>query len=300
MVETIRDAAVEQLRRTSWMSASTRAAAIHKLKKMNIQVGWPDMDTWTSPEELDGLSRTDLIGNILRLNAVAQRENVHLLMNGTGCRSPLGRRWERPVFEVNAFYYPDENRFLLPAGILRPPFYDTKKSVAWNYGAIGATIGHELCHAFDSDGRMYDEKGDKRDWWTERDDREYKHRAARVVALYSSTPYRGMEVDGKLTLVENIADLGGLEFALAGLRSVVGRTVTKDELREFFTAYTVSWRAKDRLKRAAELLLVDPHAPPMLRVNHTLRQFDDWYAAFDISPECEGYVPPEKRIRFFS
>jgi len=212
----------------------------------------------------------------------------------------LGTNWGRPVFEVNAYYYPDENRFLLPAAILRPPFYDRKRGLAWNYGGIGATIGHELCHAFDSEGRNYDEHGDKRDWWTVHDDREYRKRARQVVRLYESRRYRGMEVDGELTLIENIADLGGLEFAMAGLRAELGREPSLEEKRMFFHSFAVSWRSKDRIKRAAQLLVSDFHAPPMLRVNHSVRQMDEWYEAFDVGKDCEEYIEPAHRIRFFA
>jgi putative endopeptidase len=298
MVERIRAAAAVALRSTTWMSPSTRKEAIRKLRAMEVQVCWPDLDDWPEPELGCDLSDTDLLMNMLRIAQSGTERNQALIKSGS-CKNPLGKAWGRPVFEVNAFYYPDENRFLLPAAILRPPFYDTEKSAAWNYGAIGATIGHEFCHAFDSDGRLYDEHGNKRDWWTTRDDKAYRAKARRVTTLYESRPYRGLEVNGSLTLVENIADLGGLEFALAGLRSVLGRTLTKEELREFFTAYAISWRSKDRMKRAAELLATDPHSPPMLRVNHAVRQMDEWYEAFDVGPECAEYVAPKDRIRFF-
>ena len=300
MVERVRAAAAATLAKTTWMSPSTRAAAVRKIKAMDIQVGWPEPAVWKTYESPCGLSRNDYVGNLLSLAGMATQINLDLVTSRQGCRSPLGANWGRPVFEVNAFYYPDENRFLLPAAILRPPFYDTTKSTAMNYGAIGATIGHELCHAFDSEGRSYNENGDKRDWWTEHDDREYRKKAAKVVQLYESRDYRGMEVNGQLTLIENIADLGGLEFALAGLRSALGRSPTKGELREFFTAYAISWRAKDRRKRAAELLATDFHAPPMLRVNHAIRQMDEWYEAFGIGPECEEYIAPAQRIHFFT
>jgi putative endopeptidase len=108
-----------------------------------------------------------------------------------------------------------------------------------------------------------------------------------------------MSVNGKLTLVENIADLGGLEFALAGAAAALGRPLSIAEKREFFESYAVSWRAKDRRARARELLTIDPHAPPMLRVNHAVRQFDEWYEAFNVDPSCPDYIPAEKRIRFF-
>jgi predicted metalloendopeptidase len=110
-----------------------------------------------------------------------------------------------------------------------------------------------------------------------------------------------MPVDGELTLVENIADIGGLEIALAGLRSALGRALTKAEMQDFFTSFAISWQSKDRYKRAAQLLVTDPHSPPMLRVNQVVRQFDEWYEAFDQRPDnCKDFIPPEKRIRFFA
>jgi putative endopeptidase len=268
---------------------------------MDLQICWPDPwpESKLSPT---ALSPDDYYGNLLSLAGFAVDQNVDLLTNPRregGCRHPLGELWGQPVFTVNAFYYPEENRLLLPAAILRHPFYDPAASVPANYGAIGATIGHELCHGFDSDGRAYDEKGDKHDWWTTRDTQRYKRRAAQVVRLFESQKYRGMDVDGKLTLTENIADLGGLEFALAGARAELGRDLSKAEKREFFEAFAVSWRSKDRKRRAAELLATDFHAPPLLRVNHAVRQFDEWYEAFDVDVDCPDYIPTERRIRFF-
>ena len=201
---------------------------------------------------------------------------------------------------MNAYYYPDENKFILPAAILRPPFYDSTQSLAWKYGAIGATIGHELCHAFDAEGRLFDEHGDKRDWWTKHDDREYRRRSKQVVRLFDNTPYKGLAVNGELTLIENIADLGGLEFALAGLKAAMKPGgVSRDDLRDFFTAFAVSWRSKDRLRRAEQLLTIDVHAPPQLRVDLVVRQMDDWYYAFDITDTSPDWIEPSKRIRFF-
>ena len=298
MTEKIRDAAATMLAKTSWMSVSTRAAAVRKVRNIDIQICWPAMDKW-NPKEVACSLTNRLVDNLMALAKVSTDENQRLVKSGD-CRHPSGESWSRPVYEVNAYYYPDENRFLLPAAILRPPFYDPKRSLVWNYGAIGATIGHEICHAFDSDGRKYDENGDQKDWWTEHDDREYKRKARKVQRLYETRPYRDMDVDGELTLIENIADMGGLEFAMAGIRSVLGRPLTRDELREFFESFAVSWRSKDRMKRAAQLLDTDPHAPPKLRVNHVVRQMDEWYLAYDIDPGCSDYIKPEHRIHFFS
>ncbi len=295
MAARIRSAAIEAMKNNSWMSESTKAAAVTKLRRLDIQVCWPD--EWIALEP--NLSRDNFIGNLLEIAATATDAAMDFAQKHT-CRDTGAKSWSQPVYEVNAFYFPTDNKFLLPAAILRPPYYDPSKSVVWNYAAIGATIGHELCHAFDADGRQYDENGDRRNWWTAKDEREYKHRAEKVVRLYESVPYRGLAVNGRLTLVENIADLGGLEFALAGLRAELGRELTKAEKKEFFTAFAVSWRSKDRLKRAAQLLVTDPHAPPALRVTHAVRQFDEWYEAFDVGPECEEYIPPAQRIHFFA
>ena len=298
MIQSIRTAAEVAISRTDWLSAPTRKSAVKKLRDMDLQVCWPAQ---LAPKEIAcTLNSRSLIDNLLSLSKLATDENQAMLVRGD-CRHPNGSGWGKPVFEANAYYYPDENRFVLPAAILRPPFYDPAKSNAWNYGAIGATIGHELCHAFDADGRLYDENGDKRDWWTEGDAREYKRRATIVTRLFDNATYRGLAVDGELTLMENIADLGGLRFALEGLKARHGndRPLTRAALCEFFTAFAISWQSKDRIQRAEQLLTVDPHAPPQLRVDLVVRQMDEWYEAFGITAESPEWVNPSKRIRFF-
>jgi putative endopeptidase len=301
MVKSIQEAAADCLTSTSWMAKSTRAAAVKKLRSMEIYICWPSLSTWhsTSAEPTCALGE-NYLENLLALSSARTDRNLSQLSKGVcGAKSVDNNEWARPVFEVNAFYYPDLNRFVMPAGILRAPFYDPDVSIVTNYGAIGSTIGHEFCHAFDSEGRTYDAGGNQRDWWTARDDKEYKRKAAAVVRLYETVDYRGLPVDGDMTLVENIADIGGLEFALEGLKRALKRKATMKELREFFTAFAISWQSKDRMKRAAQLLDNDPHAPPMLRVNHVVRQFDEWYAAFEIDERDPGFIKPEKRIRFF-
>ena len=302
MTENIRAAGLSALATTEWMAPSTRRAAREKLRRLDIQVCWPDPWPVVGKETLlpSELSPTDYIGNILALGAATSRWSMRFLDRPEGCAATPEDGWGEAAFQANAFYYPGRNRFLLPAGILRAPFYDPAASLPTNYGAIGATIGHELCHAFDSEGRMYDAEGNTRSWWTPRDTRDYTRRAQSMVQLFESVRYRGMRVNGEMTLTENIADLAGLEFALAGLGRALGRQATDAEIREFFVSYAVSWRSKDRLRRAAQLLDTDYHAPPMLRVNQIVRQFDAWYRAFGVGPDCKGYIPPEKRVHFFS
>jgi len=296
MCERIRNAADRAIAATPWLAASTKAEARHKVRTIRIDVGWPDEDKWKTHEATCALSPTDYVGNLLALGKANSDMNVGL---SADCRRPLGDNWSRPVYQVNAFYSPEENRFLLPAAILRPPFWDPRASLTANYGSIGATIGHEISHAFDSDGRNYDAKGNKRDWWTAHDDREYRRRAAEIVRLYESRKYRGMDVNGDMTLVENIADIVGIRFALDGLADELNRPLTDSDLREFFDAYAISWRAKDRRRRAEHLLATDPHAPPMLRVNHVVRMFDEWYDAYGIRKDCAEWIPPKRRVQFF-
>ena len=298
MVNTIRTAAVSVLRQSSWMSADTQSVAIRKLRAMDIQIGWPEFKTWVPSENACTLNNRSLIDNLLSLRKLATDENHEMLHSGN-CRHPTGKNWGKSVFDVNAYYYPDENRFVLPASILRPPFYDPRKPDTWNYGSIGATIGHELCHAFDSDGRQFDERGDKRDWWSDRDDEQYRRKAKQIERLFDSAKYHGLTVDGKLTQIENIADLGGIVFALAGLRHVSKTQLTKTDLQQFFTAFAVSWQSKERKRRQQQLLTTDVHAPPQLRVDLVVQQLDEWYVAFDIGPDSPMWISPEKRIRFF-
>jgi putative endopeptidase len=294
MIQSITTAAESLLKHTSWMSKKTTSAAIQKLHDMTLQYGSPD--EWDTQEDECGLYG-NFIENMLELGRANTQRNISILKTGCNVQTKI---WERPVYEVNAFYYPEQNRMVIPCGILRPPFYDPTQSIAWNYGGIGATIGHELCHAFDSDGRRYDSHGNLQDWWTEHDDREYRTKMRAVVRLYESEQYRKMNVDGTLTLVENIADIGGIEFALAALKQRLGIQLTKQDIQEFFISYAVNWRTKDRLRKAEQLLDTDPHSPPRLRVNHVVRQIDDWYMAFDIKPDYDGFIQPENRIRFFS
>lgn len=294
LVASIQDAAIAAIKHTSWMSPKTRAAAIKKLRLMDVQLAWPS--DWDDTERGCTLNEENFVENLLTLAGNRTDTNIRRLRGGCAKRDLI---WDRPTYEVNAFYYPEQNRFVLPAAILRAPFYDITRTMAWNYGSIGATIGHEFCHAFDSDGRRYDEHGDLRNWWTPNDAQEYRKRANRMMRLFDHAKYRDLPVNGVNTLVENIADLGGLRFALEGLKNWTGRALTKNETREFFASYATSWRSKDRIRKAAQLLETDVHAPPMLRVDLIVAQFDEWYAAFDIGTDHPNYIPEKERIQFF-
>jgi putative endopeptidase len=213
-------------------------------------------------------------------------------------------KWEDSVFAVNAYYYNEGNRLILPAGILQWPFFNSGGSPGWNYGGIGATVGHEITHAFDMDGKNYDEDGNLDAWWKPADNRQFNKRTKQLIQLYNDTLYFNKPINGVLTLSENIADLGGLGIAISALKKY-GAThkyspeKMKHELCDLFLSYAVSWRTKERREKAIQGLFMDVHAPAPSRVNNIVRHFADWYECFDVQPGDALYLPPEKRIRIF-
>ena len=294
LVRLLKHATDSRLRKLSWLHDSTRSAALKKLKAMSFQVAYPDH--WRSETKGVVLEFETPLRNILRL---AEHDTDVMMdqLRKAGCKEATND-WDDGAFEVNAYYYPEGNRIVVPAGILRFPFFDAKQSMAWNLGGIGVVIGHEITHGFDADGRLYDEKGNYNDWWLPEDSREFNKVSHSVVRLFDNAPYMGGSVNGDLTLSENLADLGGMAIALEALEAYLpadGPT-RKRMMRDFFTSYAVSWRTKERKEKAKQSLSTDVHAPAPLRVNLVVRQFQAFYDAFDIGPDAEGYIPVEKRI----
>jgi endothelin-converting enzyme/putative endopeptidase len=216
--------------------------------------------------------------------------------------------WPYPPQTVNASYDPLLNQITFPAGILQPPFFDPHADPAVNYGAIGAVIGHEIGHGFDDQGRRFDERGRIRDWWTEIADQRFSERAARLGAQYDTyEPIPGMKVNGQLTMGENIGDLGGLQMAYAAYHRSLdqqsnGEAPVLDGLtgdQRFFLSWAQVWRTLDREDETRRRLVTDPHSPPSYRVNGVVRNLDAWYAAFDVTPDDELYLPPDERVRIW-
>lgn len=294
LVQRLKAATIKRLEAIDWMEKATRNIAIRKVEKMQFQVAHPT--EWRSETAAVDIDESRPLLNIINLNVGDTDRMLSDIREGC-VKNP--DQWEDGVFEVNAFYYSEGNMMVVPAGILRPPFFDLKKSDAWNLGAIGAAIGHEITHGFDADGRFYDEYGNYKKWWTPHDERIFEEKSQQIVKLFHNKIYMGGKVDGEFTLSENIADLGGLAIALEALNKIVhgkSEKEAKQMYKDFFISYAVSWRNKDRPKKAKESLKSDPHAPAPLRVNIVVAQFEEFYKAFDILPEHKGYVPPEKRV----
>ena len=281
-----------------WMSPETRIHAVEKIEAMRFQVGYPD--EWDSELPRIRIKQDEPLQLIFNLASTDTLDMIKDLTDHS-CGKDVDV-WEEGAFEVNAYYYPEGNMMTIPAGILSPPFFDLHRSEAWNLGGIGAAIGHEITHGFDEDGRNYDKDGNYKPWLSTEDSHKFTRLAQTMVSLYQSQHIHGGTVNGRKTLSENLADLGGLAIALEALRQILVDKSASDQMaayRDFFTSYAVSWRTKQRPEKAKQALLLDRHAPAQLRVNLVVRQFQEFYDAFGIKEGVTGFVRASDRIVFW-
>lgn len=279
----------------AWMSASTKKEARAKLDAFGSKIGYPDK--WKDYSALK-IDRGDILGNTTR---AANWEWDYQV--GKLGKPIYTHEWLMVPQENNAYYWPQRNEIVFPAAILQAPYYDPAADLASNYGEIGATIGHEMSHGFDDQGRKSDSKGVLRDWWTKEDAARYTAEANKVVKQYNAfEPLKGQHINGQQTLGENIADVAGLviaydayKLALGGKPAPVIDGLTGDQ--RFFLAYAQSWRVKYREENLRDRLISDVHSPAMARVNGAVRNLDAWYAAFDVKPGDKLYLAPADRAR---
>lgn len=277
-----------RLTNNQWLSKDTRDKAILKLDKLGIQVGYPDKipalyDQFKVDEE------ESLIANLNQLTVTANKELF------SRWNKPVDRmRWEMSAATVNAYYHPFKNIIVFPAAILQAPFYSLKQSSSQNYGGIGAVIAHEISHAFDNNGSLFDEFGNLNNWWTDEDSAHFKQLAQKMIEEFDGIPFAGQKVNGKLTVSENIADAGGLSCALEA-----AKTEADFNAQEFFINWATIWRMKATEQYMQLLLSIDVHAPQKLRANIQAENLDDFYRAFDIKPGDEMYRAPEDRVHIW-
>ena len=285
----------ERIQNLTWMSAETKARALKKLNAFTVKIGYPDK--WQLYEGLT-INRNDYVGNLRAVSIWRYNYGVSQI------NKPVDKtRWGMSPPTVNAYYNPVNNEIVFPAGILQFPFFDFGADDAVNYGGIGAVIGHEMTHGFDDEGRQYDADGTLRDWWTKDDADKFKTRADQVVAQYNAfTVLDTLHVNGKLTLGENLADLGGLNVAYAAFKKTKeGQSNKKIDGftpdQRFFLSWAQVWRGSQRPEAAAQRILVDPHSPEQYRTNAPLTNIDAWYTAFSIKPGDKMYKKPEDRTK---
>ncbi len=299
-VTKIRNSAIKRVDENPWMTSITKNKTKDKIKHLQLEVA--DIDTSANYNvNYKKLSELDIVFNMILLGEAITDRDIYYATHKT-VKPPQGDA----VYEVNAHYYNSGNRLVIPAGITKWPFYDQikHKRPGWSFGGLGAVVGHEMLHAFDEDGKDYDNKGIYRPWWSSIDIRGFNKRTAQLIRLFGNTKYLGHLVDGKSTLSENIADLGGLAIALDALKrhldniGITGSAREK-ELRDFFISYAVSWRTKERRQRSVYRLFTDVHAPASLRVNLIVAHFQEFYDLFNVRPEHNLYIEPKNRIIIF-
>jgi putative endopeptidase len=294
MIGNIQSAFAERIRNLAWMSASTKAEALAKLGAMRVRIGYPD--TWRSYAVLTIDKEKSLWENYLAIMEFYHEDAVATFYD------PVDKeKWTTTAQTVNAFYNWSGNSINFPAAYLQPPFFYPEGDDAVNYGAIGATIGHEITHGFDSYGRHYDRLGNRRDWWTSEDAAHFNTEADKLVALCDTLRVDGQPVNGQLTLGENIADRGGLVIAYDAWRATLagGEGAAIDGFtgkQRFFLSYGRIWAQNIRPEWLREALLSDPHAPDVLRVNGLLPHIGEWYEAFGVTEGAALYIAPEDRI----
>ncbi len=297
LVGDVRTALGARIEKLDWMGPETKQRALEKLAKFTVKIAYPA--TWRDYAKLE-LRPDDLYGNVERAGAFEWRRQVARL-NG-----PVDKaEWGMTPQTVNAYYNFANNEIVFPAAILQPPFFDPDADPAINYGGIGGVIGHEISHGFDDQGRKSDGDGVLRDWWTAEDNAKFKVQADRLGAQYSAfEPLPGANVQGGLTMGENIGDMGGLSLGLDAYRtSLKGKPapvidgLTGDQ--RVFLGWAQVWREKIRDEALRQQVVTDPHSPAYYRVNGTIRNIPGWYEAWGVQPGDQLYVPPEERVKIW-
>lgn len=297
LVENLRSAYGARIQAVDWMTPETKKAALEKLASFRPKIGYPAK--WKSYAALEVVPG-DAYGNTRRAQ-VWRHEYMRAKLGKPSDRD----EWFMTPQTVNAYYNPVFNEIVFPAAILQPPFFDADADPAVNYGGIGGVIGHEMGHGFDDQGAKSDAKGVLRTWWSAADVDAFKKRTDTLADQYSVfEPLAGLKVNGRLTLGENIGDLGGLtvaykayQMSLDGKPAAVIDGYSGDQ--RFFLGWTQVWRTLYREQALRNQVLTDPHSPAMYRVNGVVRNLDAWYHAFDIKEGDALYLPPDKRVRIW-
>lgn len=297
LVENLRNAYGSSINDLEWMSESTKKAAHVKLAAFTPKIGYPDK--WEDYSALT-IAADDVVGNIIRSRKVSSEKEISKL------GGPI-RKWEWGMTPqtVNAYYNPTVNEIVFPAAILQSPFFNMTADDAVNYGGIGAVIGHEMGHGFDDQGSKYDATGNLRNWWTEQDLKEFATRTKSLVEQYAGYKvFDDLNVNGELTLGENIGDLSGVTIAykaykasLNGKEADVIDGLTGDQ--RFFMGYAQIWRSKIVEKSMRNRVATDPHSPGEFRALGSLSNMNEFYEAFDVKEGDAMYIAPEKRVKIW-
>jgi putative endopeptidase len=284
----------QSIDKLDWMSPATKKEAQAKLAKFTPKIAYPNK--WKDYSALV-VKRDDLVGNVMRSRVVEADREINKL------GKPIDREeWGMTPQTINAYYNPEMNEIVFPAAILQPPFFDANADDAVNYGGIGAVIGHEISHGFDDQGAQYDGNGNLRDWWSPSDHKNFKAKTTMLVQQYNGySPVSGYNVNGELTLGENIADNSGLAIAakaykisLKGKKAPVIDGLTGEQ--RLYMGWAQVWREKMREPARIAQVKTDPHSPGQFRANGTLKNQPAFYEAFKVKQGDKMYLAPSERV----
>ena len=298
LVMNLKAALRDRLKVLDWISEGTRQQALKKLDAINVKIGYPDKWRDYSALNIDGGS---YVLNAMRADEFEFKRNLNKI------GKPIDRQeWGVTTPTVDAYYNPNFNEIVFPAGILQPPFFDPQADDASNYGGVGSVIGHELTHGFDDQGRQFDAEGNLRNWWTAEDEKNYNARAVIVEKQFDEfIPLEAVHINGKLTLGENIADLGGLKIAYLALqKSMEGKPrppaidgFTPEQ--RFFLSFAQNWRRSTRPEALRLMLASDPHSPPRFRVLGPVSNMPEFFAAFGCKPGDSGIRAENVQVKIW-
>jgi putative endopeptidase len=297
LVKNLQTAFSERINEISWMGDSTKIKAQEKLAAFYVKIGYPDK--WRDYSKLN-IKKDSYYANIQR----ASKFEAEYMIAKLGKPVDIDE-WGMTPQTVNAYYNPTTNEICFPAGILQPPFFDMNADDAFNYGAIGVVIGHEMTHGFDDQGRQFDKDGNLKDWWTAEDAAKFEERAKVMADFFDNIEVApGVHGNGKFTLGENIADYGGLKIAFQAFKNATKKAPlpVKEGFtpeQRFFFAYAGVWAGNIRPEEVLQLTKSDPHSLGKWRVDGQVPQQDSWYTAFNITENDKMFVPKEKRVNIW-
>ncbi|EPL3990244.1 M13 family metallopeptidase [Providencia stuartii] len=300
LVSYVRGTFNSRLKDNDWMDDATRQEALKKLEQFTVKVGYPDK--WNDFSSIN-LNPDTLLDNYKQVLNWVYNDNMSKI------GQPV-RKWEWGMTPqtINAYFNPVQNEIVFPAAILQAPFFDPNVDPAYNYGAIGAVIGHEMGHGFDDQGSLYDGTGQLRNWWSDDSKQHFKQKTDKLVEQYNSFSVDGQKVNGQLTLGENIGDLGGLNIALSAYKQFVKENYPNGEapiidgttgLQRFFISWARTWQELSNKESERNKILTDPHSPNQFRANGVVRNMDEWYQTFGVDKDSKLYLEPEQRIRIW-
>jgi len=299
LVKNLQIALAERIKAQDWMTPETKLAALEKLLTFYVKIGYPDK--WTDMSGLNIDANKSYYENIIECNRFWTKDNIDKKVG-----KPVDiDEWQMYPQTVNAYYNPTTNEICFPAGILQYPFFDPEADDAFNYGAIGVVIGHEMTHGFDDQGSHYDKDGNMTDWWVASDVENFKEKGKQYAEFFSKIKVLpDLDANGQLTLGENLADHGGLQVAWYAYKNATkGKTLpeidgfTADQ--RFFLAYAGVWASNITEQAIRQQTKSDPHSLGRWRVNGALPHIDMWYKAFNVKPSDKMYIKPSERLKLW-